>query len=339
MKHIIDPKVLRQILTLIVIVVTAFFIGIELLPYLSGGLGAITIYVLFKGSFQKLVKKGWRKSLAASFLMFLSFILMILPLVGIFLLLKNKIKHAAQNSHAFLEAIQKHIVSFEDKIGYDVLENIDSSGIKEGVASSLESFASGSFNAFISIFIMYMILYYKFTDPVNFRKTVMMFLPFNKEDLNILLKESKQKVYSNAIGIPLVAIGQGLVALIGFLIFGIEQPLFWAVIVTIGSVIPFVGTLIGILPVFIITLASGHDAQAWGILIYGAVVVGLTDNVLRIYILNKLDEVHPLITLIGVIIGIPLFGFIGLIFGPLFISLFFLVLKIYKKEYGEGERA
>lgn len=338
MKHIIDPKTVRQLLTLLVIAIIAFFIGFELLPYLSGVLGAITIYVLLKGTMEKLVKRGWKKSIAASLLMFLSFIGMILPVIGIVLLLKNKINHAAHNSHKFLETIHTQILNIEDKIGYDILQDINTSEIKEKVAQELELVAAGSFNAFIAISIMYMLLYFMFTSPKDFKETSMVFLPFNKADLQLLLTESKNKVYSNAIGIPLVAVGQGIVALIGFLIFGIDQPLFWAVIVTIGSVIPFVGTLIGILPVFIITLASGHDAQAWGILIYGAVVVGLTDNVLRIFILNKLDEVHPLVTLIGVIIGIPLFGFIGLIFGPLFISLFFLVLDIYKKEYGEGER-
>ena len=97
--------------------------------------------------------------------------------------------------------------------------------------------------------------------------------------------------------------------------------------------IPFVGTLVGIIPVFLITLASGNDYAAYGILIYGLVVVGSTDNIIRLYVLKKMDNVHPLITLIGVIIGIPLFGFIGLIFGPIIISLFFIILKMYKIEY------
>jgi len=130
-------------------------------------------------------------------------------------------------------------------------------------------------------------------------------------------------------------LAQGIVALIGFLIFNIEQPFFWSIIVFIGSMIPFVGTFIGTLPVFILTLSSGNDFQAWGILIYGIVIIGSTDNLLRLFILKKIDNVHPLITLLGVIVGVPLFGFIGLIFGPLLISLFLIVLRIYKEEYGQ----
>jgi predicted PurR-regulated permease PerM len=123
------------------------------------------------------------------------------------------------------------------------------------------------------------------------------------------------------------------VALIGFLIFDIDSPFFWFVIVTIGSMVPFLGSLLGIVPVFILTLASGTPFQAWGILLYGIIVVGSTDNIIRLYVLRRLDNVHPLITLIGVIIGVPLFGFIGLIFGPLLISLFLVVLHIYKHQY------
>jgi predicted PurR-regulated permease PerM len=149
--------------------------------------------------------------------------------------------------------------------------------------------------------------------------------------------EVQAMVRSNALGIPLVAVAQGIVALIGFLIFGIEDPFFWFVIVTIGSMIPFVGTLVGILPVFVLTLSTGHSFQAWGILIYGFVVVGSTDNIIRLYVLKKLDNVHPLVTLIGVIVGVPLFGFIGLIFGPLLISLFMVIVRIYRKEYGKED--
>ncbi|WP_367186926.1 AI-2E family transporter [Maribacter confluentis] len=113
-----------------------------------------------------------------------------------------------------------------------------------------------------------------------------------------------------------------------------DNPLFWFVIVTIGSMIPFIGTFVGILPVFILSMAGGNDFQAWGILLYGILVVGMTDNLIRLVVLKQIDSTHPLITLIGVLIGIPIFGFVGLIFGPLIISLFLVIVKIYKQEYG-----
>ena len=110
---------------------------------------------------------------------------------------------------------------------------------------------------------------------------------------------------------------------------------FWFVITTIGSMIPFVGTAIGIVPVTILMFTQGENWQAIAVLIYGIVVVGSSDNIIRLYVLKRLSDVHPLITLIGVVVGVPLFGFIGLIFGPLLVSLFLLIVMIYKKEYGK----
>ena len=67
---------------------------------------------------------------------------------------------------------------------------------------------------------------------------------------------------------------------------------------------------------------------AWG---FG--VIGLVDNLFRFLLNKKLGDIHPLITIFGVIIGVQLFGFIGLIFGPLLISMFLLLLKIYSSEF------
>ena len=117
----------------------------------------------------------------------------------------------------------------------------------------------------------------------------------------------------------------------------VPDPFFWFVITTIGSMIPFIGTAIGIIPVTILLYAQGMHWQAVAIFIYGMVVVGATDNFIRLYVLKRLSNVHPLITLFGVVVGVPLFGFIGLIFGPLLISLFLLIVKIYKNEYGKNE--
>lgn len=99
--------------------------------------------------------------------------------------------------------------------------------------------------------------------------------------------------------------------------------------------IPFVGSALGTIPIFLLALSNGNTFQAWGVLIYGLVAIGATDNLLRLYVLKRLEDVHPLITLTGVLVGVPLFGFIGLIFGPLLISLFLIVVSIYKNEYGQ----
>jgi predicted PurR-regulated permease PerM len=235
-----------------------------------------------------------------------------------------------------VDAIKEQLITWQDQLGYDLSSQIDVSAISSWLSENLQSIAGSTFHIFIAIGIMYFMLYYMLTSTRTITESLIDVVPFSKKNIKVIGKEIQAMVRSNALGIPLVALAQGIIALIGFLIFGIEDPLFWFVIVTIGSMIPFVGTLIGILPVFILSLSTGNHFQAWGILLYGLVVVGSTDNIIRLYVLQKLDNVHPLITLIGVIVGVPLFGFIGLIFGPLLISLFLIILRIYSNEYGQS---
>lgn len=334
----IPPQIIRQIFAILLILLMGSLIFRELLPYLTGVLGAVTMYVLMRKWMAKLVKKKkWNPSLAATFLMFLSVIGILLPIAGIILMLTNKIGYAVQNSEQVVNAVKEQLGNMEDRIGYDLSSQIDTSAITGWLSENLQGLVGGTFNAFIAIGLMYFILYYMLTNRKDLKESLKEYIPMNKGNLTEIGAEVQVMVRSNAIGIPLVAIAQGIIALIGFLIFGVEDPFFWFVIVTIGSMIPFVGTLIGILPVFILTLSSGNTFQAWGILIYGFVVVGSTDNIIRLYVLKKLDNVHPLVTLIGVIVGVPLFGFIGLIFGPLLISLFMVIVRIYKYEYGKDD--
>lgn len=336
-KHI-PAQIIRQIFVILLILLMGSLIFRELLPYLTGVLGAVTIYVLMRKWMAKLVnQKKWNPSLAAAFLMFLSFVGILIPIAGIILMLTNKIGDAVQNSAAVIKALKEQLAKIEDTVGYDLTSQIDPSAITGWLSDNLQNLAGGTFNAFIAIGLMYFMLYYMFTNRTDLRDSLKEYIPMHRGNLKEIGIEVQAMVRSNALGIPLVAVAQGIVALIGFLIFRIEDPFFWFVIVTIGSMIPFVGTLVGILPVFVLTLSTGHSFQAWGILIYGFVVVGSTDNIIRLYVLKKLDNVHPLVTLIGVIVGVPLFGFIGLIFGPLLISLFMVIVRIYRKEYGKED--
>ncbi len=329
----IPQKIIRQVFILILIIIIAGLIFVELLPYLSGVLGAITLYVLLRGWMVHLVRRKWNVSLAAIFLCLVSFIGILVPVLGVVYMLGNKVQDAVTNSEKVIGAVKNQLANLQEHLPYDVASQIDVGAISSWLSGNLKDFAGGTFNVFIAIGIMYFILYYLLTDRAMAKSSIGAYIPVNQANLKVISDDVKTMVRSNALGIPLVAVAQGVVALIGFLIFGVQDPFFWFIIVTIGSMIPFVGTLIGILPVFILELSTGNSFTAWAILIYGFVVVGSTDNIIRLYVLKRLDNVHPLITLIGVIVGVPLFGFIGLIFGPLLISLFLVLLNIYKQEY------
>ena len=333
----LNPSLVRQFFVLALILFLLVLIFKEITPYLSGILGAITLFVLLKKPMFQLTKKGWRPIIAVSFLMFLSFVGILVPIILTALMLTNKIGKAIANSEKVIEAVKTQINEAEVYLGYDVSKSIDSAAVTNWLSNNLQSVGAGTFNAIIAIGIMYFMLYYMLMYRKEMKETLISYIPLGEENLEIIGKEGDESVKSNALGIPLVAFFQGIVALIGYLIVGAPDPLFWFVITAIGSMIPFIGAATGIVPVAILLYSMGMNWQALFILVYGFTVVGLTDNILRLYILQRLSSVHPLITLFGVVVGVPLFGFIGLIFGPLLISLFLLILKIYKHEYGKTE--
>ena len=330
----LKPALVRQIFVLLLLLFLAVLIFKEIIPYLSGVLGAITLYVLLRKWMNNLRNRGWNPSLAAALLMTGSFVGILVPISLIIIMITSKVSKAVINSERVIRAVKDQLTQAETYVGYNISEAIDTSSITSWISGNLQNLAGGTFDAFIAIGVMYFMLYYMLIKRDSMKSSLVSYIPLGKENLKIIGEESDQLVKSNALGIPLVAVSQGIIALIGFLILGVPDPFFWFVITAIGSMIPFIGTTIGILPVVILLFAQGHNWQGIAMLIYGFVVVGSTDNLIRLYVLERLASVHPLITLFGVIVGVPLFGFIGLIFGPLLISLFLLILKIYKKEYG-----
>lgn len=329
----IHQDIVRQIFTLFLIIALGSIIFIELAPFMSGLLGAITIYIISKKPMQKLVSRGWYPSVAAAFIMIISFVGILVPIGLVIVMLSTKVKNALNKLETFISIIKANLSIVEDQLSIQLFSSFDSQEVANWISNNFQSVLGNTFNLFIALSILYFLLYYMLVNRKQFIESIYTYFPMRPENISTIGKEVDSVVKSNAIGIPLIAIIQGLVALLGFFIFGVPNPWFWFVITAIGSMIPFVGTAIGIIPVVILLFSTGQHAQAIGILLYGLIVVGSTDNLFRIIVQKKLADIHPLITLIGVVIGVPLFGFIGLIFGPLLISLFLVLLKIYKGEY------
>lgn len=329
----IPPRVIRQIFLISVIILLAVIIYENILPYLSGVLGAITFFVISRKLMVKLNNRGWPRSLSAGLIIVASFFLILIPLSGVIIMLSSKIGDAIENSEKFLTAAKSQLSEIEQYVGYNLSQEIDTSAIAGFISKNAQNLALGTFDAFISISIMYFLLYYMLINQEKLKYSLQEYVPIGKKNFQLIGVETTKKVKANAVGIPLVALLQGIIAFIGYLIFNVPDPIFWFVITAIGSVIPFVGTAIGIIPVTVILLSQGMTFEAIGILVYGIVVVGSSDNLIRLFVLKRMANEHPLITLIGVIVGIPVFGFIGLVFGPLLISLFLIIVVIYKKEY------
>ena len=181
--------------------------------------------------------------------------------------------------------------------------------------------------------IMYFILFYLLVNYGNLEKMLEKYLPIHAYNLEILGKELETQTYSNALGAPVLATLQGIIACVGFYFFGIKDYLFWGIMSGIFSIIPVVGSALIWLPASIILISSGNQAQGIGLIIYGLAIISTIDNVFRFIFQKKIADVHPLITIIGIIFGLQMFGIAGSIYGPLLLSYFLILLKMYREKF------
>ena len=164
-------------------------------------------------------------------------------------------------------------------------------------------------------------------------------LPFREENKKILTEEARLIIQANAIGIPLLAVIQGVFAYLGYMFFGVENALLYGILTGFASLIPVIGTVLIWGPIFIGILLKGDITAGIGMGLYGFFIIGGVDNVARFLLQKVIADIHPLITIFGVIIGIPMFGFWGLIFGPLLLSLFVLLFNMYRHDFIPGSSA
>lgn len=322
----------QRIIILILILLLGTFLAYSLKDIISAGLGAIVFYTLLRSRYIKLIEVNkWRRPLAALFIIFLSFIVLIIPFFTLSWMVINKISYYTQNSSEITDILSH----FSTVLGVDV----HSVRVVE-IIKKLESWALGSFpsivsalaNIFFLISIMYFILYFMFTKYENFENALLKYLPFKEKNALLLAEELQKITQSNVFGQGIIAFAQGLCVGLGFLIFGIEDPVFWGVLSALLSFVPLVGAALVFVPAGLIELSYSNYYSGVGILVWGVLIVSNIDNVLRLIINKKMANIHPLISIIGVIIGIPMFGILGLVFGPLLISFFILLISIYESK-------
>ena len=128
-------------------------------------------------------------------------------------------------------------------------------------------------------------------------------------------------------------------ALAGYIIFGIDQPILFAILTAFSTILPVVGTMVVWVPLGIGIIISGDVLSGIVFLLYGLIVIGGVDNVARLLLQKQLADIHPLITIFGVIIGLQMFGFWGVIFGPLLLSYLVLLFNMYRHDYIPGSKA
>ncbi len=157
--------------------------------------------------------------------------------------------------------------------------------------------------------------------------------PLKDENILLLRKDLNGMVLANAIGVPLIALLQEYCWFDRLFDNWRSRTFFWFIITAFTALLPVVGAALAFVPLAVIIICEWRSRKRVILLAFGLVVVGSVDNIFRFWLAKKLGDVHPLITVFGVLIGVNIFGFIGIIFGPILISLFLILIRIYANEF------
>lgn len=322
----------RRQLVLVIAIAMGCFLLWMMRDIIPAFLGAVVMYVLFRPLFAVfLVKWHFPRWLATLSVITASFLLLVLPFVVVGLMIADKVTLLLQQT----DSINAILYRVQDFIGYDfhdpaTLQKLIQS-VQGNLFGSVSSVISGVGGMLLTVAIMYFIQWFMWMNYNKFEKTLARLVPFSREESDQFADELKSSTFANVLGQGTICLVQAILLAIGFVIFGIEDPLFWGTITFFVSFLPVVGAPIVFVPAGLISLAYGDSFAGYGIIIYGFVLVTNIDNVLRFFISRYFADTHPLITILGVIVGIPVFGLLGLVFGPLLISWFLMLTKIIIK--------
>ena len=313
-------------------------IFVELTPFLGGLLGAVTIYVLLRRQMWFLCeRRRWRRSLAASLLLGEAVLFFLIPISLIVWMVVDKIQGAALDPDSILTPV-KHVAGLiREKTGYDMLQKSNVQSLMAFIPRMGQWIVGGLFDFGVNIVVLLFVLYFMLIGGLRMETYCRELLPFNRHMARNVMREIHMIVRSNAIVIPLLAVSQGIVAYVGYLVFGVSAPLFWGVLTCFSTILPIVGTALVWLPLAVYMGLDGDWGQGIGLAMYGGLVITQVDNLVRFIMQKKMADTHPLVTIFGVFIGLSLFGFMGVIFGPLMLAMFVFCVNLFKRRYLDGK--
>ena len=282
--------------------------------------------------------KKFSNWLASLITMFFFIVLICGPLFGIGVIVFNQsqdVYHTVVNGDKitpFIEGVNSSVNKFlPEGISFNLKEK--ASDFIVLISDNIAKIFTNTLSAIFSFILMLLAIFYFLKDGTKWKKSLIVLSPMSDTDDQRIISRLKQTINGVIKGYLLIALLQGLLMGMGLAIFGVPNPALWGVIAAIASLIPSVGTAFISVPAIIFLYATGHIPQAIGLLIWAVVLVGMIDNFLSPLIVSKKIKIPEFIILFSVLGGIALLGPVGILIGPLTVSLLYTLISIYRNEF------
>jgi len=204
------------------------------------------------------------------------------------------------------------------------------------LSKQLRSMASNLLNFLIHFFLMMLIVYYIFRDGERLKNYISELLPFPMEQQELVVSKFREMARAVIVGNGLNGIIQGIIGGFGFFFFGLGSPFLWGTLIGFMAFLPFIGASIVYVPAFIILILQGQTGTAIGFLVYNGAYSLIMEYLFKPRMIGKGMRMNSLLVFIGILGGIKLFGILGIIYGPLIMTIFITLAELYRLEYREA---
>src|SRR3989344_5067793 len=305
------------ILLIITTIILIYLSFLTIRPLLTAILSSFILAFIFYPAYKRLNSKINNKNLSSLIIVLVILILIIVPAILITNVLAKEsvVLYHKIREKDFPSLLSKYFESnFQQYIGTIINNSV------LYIIKLTSNFILSIPNIALSFFVTMFLTYYLLKESQNFINAAKRYLPFKESVKEEILERFSRITKAIVFGTILTAMIQGVLGGAMFVIFDIHSPVLWGFVMAIGSIIPLLGTATVWLPAAIIKFFQQDYVSSTGILLFGALIVGTVDNFIKPKLVGKRAKVHPAIILIGIIGGIKLLGFIGLIMGPLILA-------------------
>lgn len=337
----------NPLLKLFIFVIFAYLFFLILKPFIPGLILALAFAMIFFPLAKKMRDK-WKlgEGISAFLTVVLTLLFIILPLALLITLITREAIDFVTSTD--WEALGQGLNSLTrwKILGYE----IDLTSLKEQLMSSLSTLGSyasaqglnilSSISNSLFLFFVFLLLYYYFLkDAKPLITGLQKVLPYDSSEQKKLFNSFREISRTIFYGNTFLALLAGIIAYLGFLVFGFQGAIIWGLLAAIFSFIPTVGTLL----IYLAGIGILGFSEGWlAALLMGAYFV-VADLLLReAYLRGKILEdklnFHPIFVFFGLVGGVTAFGSLGLIYGPLIITFLGALYEFYTKEL-KGEKA
>jgi predicted PurR-regulated permease PerM len=315
----------------IVLLLLGVGVAIALAPYATGLLGAPVLYVLF-APLHRWLSRWIRPSIAAVLVILCAFLLIVLPGVWLIGMLVGQAQGVANSM--VKSPLLDQIATL--RVGpYEVGPQIATVGkeIITWMGGSALGFIGTATRFTLNLLFSFFGLYYLLLDPNGAWKAVEPYIPFSQANVEILQDRFRSVTAATVVGSGLTAAILGILVGLGFLITGLNDPVFWGVVTAVFAILPVVGAGLVWIPAVVVLALNRHYGGAIFLALLGIIVLPNVENLVRPFVFRRYSQIHPMITLVGAVAGVSYFGLLGLLIGPLALSYFFELIRMYREEY------